>query len=385
VSSTTHIDHSQARGDDELRVSTLELFFDLVFVFTLTQLTALLAADPSAATAGRAVLIFIVLFWMYGGYVWLTNRVSPDRPARRLLMILGMGAFLVCALAIPEAFDGSGVAFGVGYLLVVLMHAWLYGQEFGAAVVLRFAPLNVVSALSVTIAGFVDEPAVYILWGAAILIQFVTPSIAARVAPRFDIRSGHFVERHGLLLIVAFGESVVAIGIGIADMELDPDLFAIALLGLALAAALWWAYFVGDEEGARRAMDAAATDQRFRLAINGYFYAYIPMLLGVITMAAGVKESIGLATEHLEIGPALTLALGVAMYLAGDVAFRRVMRIRPVGYRAGGAVAALGTVVLGVSAAAAVQLLSLVVIVVGMLALESRFSQATASPAGRTA
>jgi low temperature requirement protein LtrA len=385
VSSTAHIDDSQGPGVAELRVSTLELFFDLVFVFTLTQLTALLAADPSAATAGRAVLIFIVLFWMYGGYVWLTNRVAPDRAARRLLMILGMGAFLVCALAIPRAFDGAGVAFGLGYLLVVLVHAWLYGRAFGASVVLRFAPLNVASALSVTIAGFLDGPSVYVLWATAILIQFVTPSIAARVAPRFDIRSGHFVERHGLLLIVAFGESVVAIGIGIADMELDPGLFAIALLGLALAAALWWAYFVGDEEGARRAMDAAPTDQRFRLAINGYFYAYIPMLLGVITMAAGVKDSIGLATEELEMGPALALALGVAMYLAGDVAFRLVMGIRPIGYRAAAAAGALGTVALGVSVAAGVQLLSLVVIVVVMLALESRLSEPTASPAGRTA
>jgi low temperature requirement protein LtrA len=384
VSSTDRLD-SRASGDEELRVSTLELFFDLVFVFTLTQLTALLAADPSAETAGRAVLIFIVLFWMYGGYVWLTNRVSPDRPAQRLLMILGMGAFLVCALAIPEAFDGGGVAFGLGYLLAILVHAWLYGQAFGASVVMRFAPFNVASALSVTIAGFLDGPGMYVLWGVAILIQFITPSIAARVAPRFDIRSGHFVERHGLLLIVAFGESVVAIGIGIAGRDLDPGLFAIAVMGLALAAALWWAYFVGDEEGARRAMDAAHTEQRFRLAINGYFYAYIPMLLGVITMAAGVKDSIGLATERLDVGPAVILAVGVAMYLGGDVAFRLVMGIRPIGFRAGGVAAALGTVVLGVSVAAAVQLLSLVVIVVGMLAIESKFSEPRVSLAGRTA
>jgi len=197
-------------------------------VFTLTQLTAVLADDPTAESGWRVVLIFVVLFWMYGGYVWLTNQVPPDRPARRLLLITGMAAFLVCALAIPEAFDGGGIAFGLGYLLVVLVHAGLYGQVYGNPVVLRFAPFNVISALSVTAAGFLDGIAAYSLWLAAIFIQFATPFVAARAAPRFAIRSAHFVERHGLLWIVAFGESVVAIGIGIGDVSLDLGVFAAA-------------------------------------------------------------------------------------------------------------------------------------------------------------
>jgi low temperature requirement protein LtrA len=359
-------------GQEELRVSTLELFFDLVFVFTLTQLTGLLVTDLSPESVLRMVLIFVVLFWMYGGYVWLTNQVPPDRPVRRLLVVLGMAAFFVCALAIPEAFDGGGLAFGLGYLFVILVHAGLWLQVYGAGVTVRFGAFNVTAALLVTAAGFIDGPPAYGLWVGAIVLQFITPRLAGRAAPQFPLRPRHFVERHGLLLIVALGESIVAIGIGAARLPLGPGLFGAAVLGLALAAALWWAYFVGDEEAADRAMAAASNAERFRLAINAYFFSYIPILLGVIIAAAGVERSIGHAAEPLDLESTLLLAVGVAMYLAGDVAFRRAMGIRPVGFRAGAAVAVLATVTLGLYLAAVLQLLGLVVIVVLALASEAR-------------
>jgi low temperature requirement protein LtrA len=360
-------------GEEELRVTTLELFFDLVFVFTLTQLTALLAANPSGPTAFRVVLVFIVLFWMYGGYVWLTNQVPPDRTVRRVLVMVGMAAFLVCALAIPEVFDGTGVAFGLGYLLVILVHLGLYAQVAGVRVVARFAPFNVIAAGIVTAAGFLDGAAAYALWLLAIAILFVTPRIAGRVGPQFTIRPGHFVERHGLLLIVAFGESVVAIGIGIGALEIDLGLFAAAILGLALAGSLWWTYFVGDDEGAHRAMARATPAERFPLAINAFFFSFIPMLLGIISVAAGVKLTLGHIAEPLELGPALVLGGGAALFLAGDAAFRAVTAIRPVAYRVAGAALALGTVPIGLAAPAGWQLVTLVAVVVGTIAAEARW------------
>jgi low temperature requirement protein LtrA len=376
VSSDSPIARTGKPHEGELRVSTLELFFDLVFVFTLTQLTGLLTHGLSAERVVQVVLVFVVLFWMYGGYVWLTNQVPPDRPARRLLVVLGMAAFFVCALAIPEAFDGGGIAFGLGYLLVIVVHGGLWLQVYGAGVTMRFGAFNVVSALVVIAAGFVDGLGAYALWVTAIVIQFVTPRIAGRAAPQFPLRSGHFVERHGLLLIVALGESIVAIGIGIAGLPLDPGVFGAAVLGLALAASLWWAYFVGDEEAARRAMAAASETERFRLAINAYFFAYIPILLGVITTAAGVERSIGQAAQRLDGATALLLAVGVAMYLLGEVAFRRVMGIRPLGFRVVGAVAALATAAVGVALPALVQLTTLVLILVTTIAVEARWRRA---------
>lgn len=359
----------------ELRVSTLELFFDLVFVFTLTQLTGLLVHDLSGQKVAQVILIFVVLFWMYGGYVWLTNQVPPDRPARRVLVMLGMAGFFVCALAVPEAFGDAGMAFGLGYLLVILVHSGLWLQVYGARVTVRFGAFNVVSALCVIAAGLLDPPGAYGLWVAAIAIEFVTPRIAGRAAPRFPIRPAHFVERHGLLLIVALGESVVAIGIGISGVSLDAGVVGAAVLGLTLAAALWWTYFVTDEEGAERAMVAASEGERFSLAINGYFFAYIPILLGVIAAAAGVERSIGRATDPLDLGSAVFLAVGVAMFLLGEVSFRRVMGIRPVGARAVAALAAAATVALGIAAAAVVQLIALVVIVVAALAAEAGWTR----------
>jgi low temperature requirement protein LtrA len=235
----------------------------------------------------------------------------------------------------------------------------------------------------VTIAGTLDTTPAYAAWVVAILIQFVTPRIAALVGTRLDIRPGHFVERHGLLLIVAFGESVVAIGIGIGDVPLDFGVFGAAVLGLALAGALWWSYFVGDEEGALRAMRSASAEQRFGLAIGAFFFAFIPMLLGVVTIAAGVKQSIGNVAEGLELATALFLGGGVAMYLAGDVAFRRVLGIRPIAFRAVAGAASLTTVVLGVALAAAGQLVALVMILAAMLVAEARLGKQEMSRAGQ--
>ncbi|MHC3468929.1 low temperature requirement protein A [Streptomyces sp. 7R007] len=372
------------------RVTTLELFFDLVFVFTLTQLTVLLTADLSFATAGRVALIFVVLFWMYGAYAYLTNQVPPDRPARRVLLMLGMGAFLVCALALPRVFDDTGVVFGLGFLAVVVVHTALYTRSHGRDAIWYGVP-NGLAALSVTAAGCFDGLAADGLWVLALVLQFVTPFLAEHGPRRADGRSAaamrvqlgsldpaHFVERHGLLLIVAFGESVVAIGTGIGRLPLTPGLFGGAFLSLALAVALWWTYFVRDEELAEAAFRATPPPGRWRLAMNAYYYSFLPMLLGIAYLAAGVKKTLGHLTEHPPAGPALALAGGVALFLAGDVAFRAVLRLYPLRFRASAAPVALATALLGVRVSAAAELLALVAVLVGMLTVEARWCAAAA-------
>lgn len=361
-----------ALQENQQKVSTLELFFDLVFVFTLTQLASLLRHDPTFEGAARTVLIFSVLYWMYGGYVWLTNQVSPNVTVRRLLLIAGMGAFFVCALAAPEAFGDSGLAFGLGYLLVVIVHGGLYKQEVGWGVLARVVPLNLLSAGFVLGAALFDGAATYAGWIIAIVIQFVTPFIAARVAPDFDIRPDHFVERHGLILIVALGESIVAIGIGASHLELDVPVVVALLLGLALASALWWTYFAGDDEAAVAMMNSVDAGDRFRLAINAYFYSYIPMLLGIVIMAAALEEAIIDASHPLPNAFAVALGGGVALYLLGDLSFRQTLRIEPRIFRICGAALALATIPVGIYATAVMQLIALVVILSGMLVLEAR-------------
>ena len=163
------------------RVSTLELFFDLVFVFTITQLTAVLSDDPTPRGLLRVVLMLGVIFWMYGGYAWMTNAVATDRVARRLLLLGGMAGFLVLALAIPRAFTEGDVAFGVAYLVIVGIHTGLYsrtGVPNTVQALLRLAPFNLTSALLVLAAVMVDGTAAYLLWGAAFVLEWFTPRLA---------------------------------------------------------------------------------------------------------------------------------------------------------------------------------------------------------------
>ena len=350
------------------RVTTLELFFDLVFVFTLTQLTRLLEHDLSGAGIGRVFLLFVVLWWMYGAYAWLTNHVSPTRPSQQLLLLAGMAGFMVIAVAIPDAFEDSGIAFGLGYLTVTCVHLALFSQSASQAGVRRLAPFNLVSALLILGAGFVDGPFVYLLWIGAFLVQAVTPYLG--VAPQFEINAEHFVERHGLLLIVALGETVVAIGMSVEVERVTGGVAALVILALALPATLWWAYFSGDDKAAERTLAHADAARRGVLAVRGYFYAHIPMLLGIVAAAAGIRGVIARPQEPLTVGTALALGIGVALFFAGDAEFRRVLGVGPATPRLVAAVAVLTTIPLGTLVTATLQLTALVVVIAGALVVE---------------
>jgi low temperature requirement protein LtrA len=362
-------------GEAPLRVSTLELFFDLVFVFAITQLTGILSHDVSVASGFRVLLVFGALWWMYGGYVWLANARTPSRTAERLLMLVGMAGFLIMALAIPDAFYRDGVALGIGYLIVVLVHAWLY-QRVNRNIA-RVVPFNLAAALLVIVAGVVKGPAGYVLWAVALALPVLSP-LVVHPRGRFSIQPSHFTERHGALVIIVLGESVVDIGIGAEGHPVTVSLALSAVLGLALTAALWWAYFgAEDDERAERAMVAADPALRPALALAAYFYAYIPMLLGIVALASGVKQAIVNTGSTLPAGPCVAMGCGVALFLAGSAAFRHALRIGPGRYRLTAAVVALAASWVGVTLSVAAEMAVLTVIVAAALAVESR-----AAPSG---
>jgi low temperature requirement protein LtrA len=362
----------EADQDPPLRVSTLELFFDLVFVFTITQLTGVLARELAPAGGLRVLLVFGVLWWMYGGYAWLTNARTPAGPPERLLLLLGMAGFLVIGLAIPQAFTrrGESVALGLGYLLVVAVHGVLYLRVNRN--ILRVVPFNLASALLVIAAGMTLGTAGYALWVAALAVQAFSPLIV-HPQGRFSIQPAHFMERHGALIIVAFGESVADIGIGAAGHPVTAALVTRAVLGLALVAALWWAYFgVGDDERAERELKRADPATRPKLALNACFYAYIPILLGIVTLAAGVKLAIGRSGSTVPYPACLALAGGVALYLAGNAGFRRAVRAGTQRYRVAAAVAALAASAAGLTVSVDAEIALLILIVAAALVAERR-------------
>jgi low temperature requirement protein LtrA len=370
-----------AGRDDSLpgRVTTLELFFDLVFAFTLTQLTALLVHHFSAAGALEVLLVFGVLWWMYGGYAWLTNTRAPDRTLERILLLAGMAGFLVAGLAIPHGFGpgdtGTRVALGVGYLIVVTIHSTLFSWVNHNIV--RVMPFNVTSALLVIAAAFTNPPVSYVLWAAAVAIQWLSP-LFTHPGGRFDIRPAHFAERQGALVIVALGESVAAIGIA-APAGVTVSVALSAVLGLALSAALWWSYFGADEDKrAEETMAATSRPRRAGLALAAY-YSHIPILLGVVALAAGVKLTLGhLAPPH-QAGHAIAVAGGGALFLAGTAWLRRAEAIGPVRMRLAGAVFALATAALGAAVSVEAQLAVLLAGIIAMLCAE-RYGLAGGGP-----
>jgi low temperature requirement protein LtrA len=355
------------------RVSTLELFFDLVFVFTATQLTEVLTHESLGRGLAQVALMLSIVFWMYGGYAWLTNAVELDRRSRRAGLLAGMGAYLALALAIPRAFDDAGLVFGLAYLVVVCVHSALFRQtrsEGSRRGIAAIAPFNLATAALVVAGGAIGGNAQYALWAVAVIGMWLTPKLRGHGS--FEIAPAHFVERHGLVVIVAIGESIVAIGIGAEGLEVDAALIGVALLGLALSALLWWTYFGGDDERAEIALEDAAPGDRPRIALEGFGYCHLALLLGVIAVSAGLKAVVAHPGDELETASALHLAGGAALFLLADGAFQRTLSIGDGRWRTLAGLALLITLPLGLAVSATAMLVALVALYAAALAVETR-------------
>jgi low temperature requirement protein LtrA len=311
---------------------------------------------------------------MYFGYVWLTNAVQPNTTLRRVLLMAGMGGFLVIALAIPNAFGAAGVAFGIGYLIVNLVHSGLFISAAGpgsAAAMARLAPFNLGSAGLVFVGGLLPSTWRAAAWLGAVALMILSPYVNRRHG-EFHIRSAHFVERHGLVVIVALGESIIAIGIGAAGLPINLQLVIAALLGLMLVYQLWWCYFGREQDvRAEHALANMTQSERARAALSAFGWAHAPILLGIVVLAVGVKKTIGHATEHLYLSGALALGGGAAIFLLGEIYFRARLKIGTNRWRIIALLAALATVPIGLWLAIA-QVAALVAVFGALLAAEAK-------------
>jgi low temperature requirement protein LtrA len=316
-----------------------------------------------------------VIWWMYGGYAWLTNAVSAHTLPRRLLLLAAMGAYFVLALAVPDAFAGTGLAFGLAYLTIVVIHIALFTRATAvsaARAILTLAPYNLSGAVVVLAGGAIGGTTQYVLWAATGVLQWLTPLI--RGTSGFLIEPAHFVERHGLVVIIAIGESVVAIGFGASQLTLDAPLGAVAIVGLALSACLWWLYFGGDDERAVQALLALPQLQRAQAALRAFGYWHLPMLLGIIAIAAVEREATAHPFSSLTWARATILAGGVCAYLAGDVAFRSELEIGGVRRRATAALVALIAIPIGVALSPFAEIAFLVALLLALIVVEARRS-----------
>jgi low temperature requirement protein LtrA len=351
--------------DVEHQVTPLELFFDLVFVFAITQVTALLADDPTWSGVLRGMLVLAALWWAWVAYAWLTSTLDVDEGGVRLAMLASLGAMLIVALAVPGAFGDDAVLFGVAYLLVRLLHLVLYaivGRDdpdlLGA--VFRLAATAIPGASLIVLAGFLEGDERIAVWILALAIDYLGPAVIG-AGRGWRIAAEHFAERHGLIVLIALGESIIAIGVG-AGLELVTGVIVAAALGIVVVSALWWLYFDIAAILARTRLMQASGIEQANMARDAYSYLHLPMVAGIVLFALGLKTTLGAVDEELGTVPAVALCCGTALYLLGHVAFlfrttRRVFRRRTIG---AAVLLALVPVALAIPAIAALALVSAV-------------------------
>jgi low temperature requirement protein LtrA len=310
----------------EERVTPLELFFDLVFVLALTQCTALMADHPTWTGLAQGMLVLGVLWWAWVGYAWLTSVVEPEEGGVRFAIFAAMAALLVVALCVPEAFGDLGLLFACSYGVVRVAHLMLFGIASRDDPALRRSLLTGLTGTTLVAVGllvaasFTDGALQGALWALALLLDMGGPFLWG--SEGWKLVPGHFAERHGLIVIIALGESIVAIGVG-AEAGVDAGVVVAAVLGIAVAAALWWLYFdVVALVAERRLSRAAEGRERNEVARDSFSYLHLPMVAGIVLLALGLKKTIGDVGDPLKTVPAVATLGGTALYLLAHVAFR---------------------------------------------------------------
>jgi low temperature requirement protein LtrA len=307
------------------QVSPLELFFDLVFVLAITQCTQLMSDDPTWEGLARGLLVLGMLWWSWVGYAWLTSVVDPEDDAVRGVIFVAMGALMIVALAVPEAFDDLGLTFAIAYGVVRYGQIGLFLLASRDEPELRHSVVGLAISTGIGVgllvaASFLDGAAQGGLWALALALDMGGPLLIN--SSGWKLVPGHFAERHGLILIIALGESIVAIGLGVGG-GLSFGQGTAAVVGIGLAAAMWWLYFdVVALVAARRLERAPVGRVQNEMARDSYSYLHFPMVAGIVLVALGMKKTLGHVEDPLKLVPAFALLGGLASYLVAHVSFR---------------------------------------------------------------
>jgi len=310
--------------EDE-RVTALELFFDLVFVLALTQCTTLMSHDPSWAGMAKGLAVLGVLWWSWGGYAWLTSVVDPEEGAVRIVMFGAMAAMLVAALAVPGAFAGTALLFACAYGVVRAAHIMLFvlasrGDRGLRRSVTSLAVSTAIGVGLLTAAALAEGTLRGTLWGVALLLDVGGPFLFG--AEGWKLEPHHFAERHGLIILIALGESIVAIGVG-SNVGVDAGVVVAAVVGTVLVAELFLLYFdVVALVAARRLENAEPGRERNEIARDSFSYLHFPMVAGIVLVALGIEEALAHVGAELHTVAAVALLGGTALYLLAHVAFR---------------------------------------------------------------
>ena len=349
-------------------VSTVELFFDLVFVFMVTQLTHLVEHAHGWSDFALAASILVLLWWLYSGWLWLVSTLGVGLQLR-VVLIVSMAGFLAMATALPRMETDGIKLFAMAYLAVVLLHSAAFiqfGRTAHVKAIAIMAPFNFGAAAFVLGAAWMDAQ-----WRMPLLVMGAIGLLAASALPRphgFTLQAGHFSERHGLVILIAFGEAIIAIGSSAKDLPFDSRLSWVCTLGMMLIVGLWWRYFSGDDEAARHRLEAASTAHREQLGAV-YWQTHLVLIAGVVLISAGIKSVVAQTGTDMEAG--VLLSVGMAFFLAGHGIFRVRLGLGRGSLAGWAAVVALLCIPLAIESGRVVSLGALILMLFGLIAADA--------------
>ena len=325
-------------SEQRFGVSTLELFFDLVFVFAITQVTAMIAAEPTATGLARGVLLLALIWWSWVAFTWVGTTVRADLGLPALVFGVAMAAMLLVAIALPQWYAGTRVAWiaVLAYVVVRLMHLGLFlalgrGTPGLTAATMRLATGVGLGAALLLVGTAIGGGAQLALVAVAVAADFAGALLGG--GRGWVVNVAHFSERHGLIVIIALGESLIALGLAASGTDVGGGVLAVVLAGFAVSATIWLRYFARDAAPLEHALAALAGPAQARLARDVYSYLHLPLVLGIVLVALALKKGVAAVAEAgagatLHGVGALALALGVPLVLAALIAMRLRARQR---------------------------------------------------------
>ena len=308
---------------EDQSVTFVELFFDLVFVFSITQVVGMLHAEFTWLAVGQAVLVFWLIWWAWTQFAWSLNMADTVKPFVQLGVLTATGVAFFMAVGVPQAFAERALWFAIPYVLVKMIGiALLYFvslEDPAFRLGLRTWIILSSGGLSAVLIGaFVGGTAQYWLWGLAILLDVYAGSASGRGEDyKWSMRPAHFAERHGLFVIIALGETLILAASGVSETLWTAELFTVAILAVGITGGLWWSYFPRAMPALEHALTSADDSKQSSIAVESYSFLHFVMLAGVIAYAAAIEQAITHPTEPLPPAETFAFALGMILFVSG--------------------------------------------------------------------
>jgi low temperature requirement protein LtrA len=314
---------------EDQSVTFVELFFDLVFVFSVTQVVSLLHHGLGWAAVGQAILVFWLVWWAWSQFTWALNAADTTHHLVQLGVLVATAVAVFMAIALPGAFHERSSWFAVTYVLVrvigLSLHAWVASADASPLV-------SAGGLLAVLIGGVLGGAAQYWFWGVAILLDVIAAAVGGR-AEGWNLHPEHFGERHGLFVIIALGETLIVAAGAATDALWTRDLLAVAVLAVAITCGLWWSYFPRAKPVLDGALASRRGAEQAKMARDVFSLIHFPMMCGVIAYAASVETAVAHLGEPLSLVGRLALAVGLVLFVGGMAvavwrATRRLLLLR---------------------------------------------------------